>query len=218
MANLVLGYGKDVAKRATTTVLGSLKNEYVSFDFQTSGSVIDYIQLREKALGNEPEKRDIILRELTSRFLKMGSVGLIAGADASEQATAAYLAYDFILKNPDHPTAKFSQSLPGDPVIAIAEFAKNMYRQQVQVSIKTLPAFHFSTGKMFMSPCILLAQDAPILQSEIPESTFLNSFMSGWYSILRYTHKIGSHGASSEFNLVKNVASNFTKEEGTALA
>ncbi len=56
---------------------------------------------------------------------------------------------------------------------------------------------------------MLFAQDAPILQtqSEMPPATLLNTFMSGWYTIIGFTHKISTQGASSEFSLVKIIKS-----------
>ena len=66
-----------------------------------------------------------------------------------------------------------------------------------------------------MSECVVLAQDAPILQTEVPKSDLLNSFMSGWYNITSFKHTISSRGAESEFSLVRNSKSISPTEKET---
>jgi hypothetical protein len=200
--NLNMGFQRDVARRASSTVRGILKNEYVSFNFLEWGDVIGFIAHHERALGNDPKKQEKILKQMENKF-KAFDLGLFEGTTPREQAESAWEAYKATLKKQDHPMIIIDQLLPGDPITAMAEFTEAMYRNQFQVSISTLPSFHFGTGQMLLSPCMLLAQDAPIIQSDKPPSTLLNSFMSGWYTIVDFKHIINSRGASSEFTLIK---------------
>lgn len=202
--NLNVGFRRDVARRATATAGGILESQYASLPLTTIGDVIGFIRMHEKSLGNNPTSQKLVIEKLAKKF-KAFDLGLFQGTNFTEQAKAAYAEYAATLENPDSPILKIDQLLPGDPVVAMAEFSDKMYRQSLQMSITTLPSFHFGTGKMLMSPCMLFAQDAPILQtqSEMPPATLLNTFMSGWYTIIGFTHTISTQGASSEFSLVK---------------
>jgi hypothetical protein len=96
----------------------------------------------------------------------------------------------------------------------MTDMMENMYRQALQMSIKTLPLFHVSNIHHISSPCIVFAQDAGIKQSVQGERTLLNSFFSGLYRIMGFKHTINTSTVSSEFSLVKN-APKFTEEEDT---
>jgi len=204
--NLNIGFRREIAKRATTTAGGILESKYSTLPLRTHGDIIAFIRYHEKSLGNDVKAQKIIINKLEKKLSTAFELGFFKGSNSAfEYAENAYAVYALLLSRPDNPIAKMDQKMPGNPVIAMAEFSERMYRDSLQMSITTLPSFRFGTGKMLMSPCILFAQDAPILQtqSEMPETTLLNTFMSGWYTITSFTHKISSQGASSEFELVK---------------
>lgn len=202
--NLNLGFRRDVARRATTTARGILASRFASLPLSTVNDVTAFIKYHEKSLGNDPNKQQKIIDQLANKFEAFKSY-LFQGTNFMEQAEAAYAAYAALLDRPDNPTIIMDQTFPGDPVIAMAEFSERMYRDSLHMSITTLPIFHFGTGQIMMAPCMLFAQDAPILQtqSEMPKANLLNAFMSGWYTIMGFSHKISQRGASSEFFLVK---------------
>ena len=205
--NLNFGFRRNVARTATTTAGGKLESKYSTLPLKTKGDVIGFIRYYEKSLGNNPAAQQMIIEVLEKKFTTAFALGFFKGTDHSayEYAENAYASYAQLLLREDHPIALIDQKLPGSPVVAMAEFSEKMYRESLMMSITTLPAFNFGTGNILMAPCMLFAQDAPILQtqSEMPKSTLLNTFMSGWYNILRYTNKISAQGASSEFDLVK---------------
>ena len=204
--NLNVGFQRDVARRASYTVRGILRNDYVDFDFLDWGDVVEFARFYAKSLGDDPQVQKKVTSYLEKK-LEAFDLGFMQGKSFKDQAAAAWTAYEEGLKNPDHPTIILDQMNPGDPVIAMTEFSERMYRDQFQVSLTTLPSFHFGTGQMLMSPCLLLAQDAPIIQSGKTQSTLLNSFMSGWYQIVDFKHNISSRNATSEFTLIKMPAS-----------
>ena len=110
---------------------------------------------------------------------------------------------------------EIDQLLPGNPQSVMTDMTENMYRQALQMSIKTLPLFHISNIHHMSSPCIVFAQDAPIKQSLNTERTLLNSFFSGLYRIMGWKHTINASTATSQFSLVKN-ARNLDEEEEDA--
>ena len=204
--NLNVGFRRNVARRATTTAGGKLESKYSTLPLRTKGDVIGFIRYHERSLGNDSRAQQIILEALEKKLTTAFELGFFKGSNSAfEYAENAYAVYAQLLLREDNPIALIDQKLPGNPVVAMAEFSEKMYRESLMMSITTLPAFNFGTGNILMAPCMLFAQDAPILQtqSEMPESTLLNTFMSGWYNILRYTHKISGQGVSSEFDLVK---------------
>ena len=99
------------------------------------------------------------------------------------------------------------------------EFAEQMYRQALQLSIKTVPFYYLSTfGNTIFQPCLLFAQDTPIIQSKPRKWTILNNFFSGAYKIVGFTHTISTKSAESEFYLQKNTMSNTTKKQEEEIA
>tara|TARA_R110000824_G_scaffold51717_4_gene144005 strand:- start:9158 stop:11791 length:2634 start_codon:yes stop_codon:yes gene_type:complete len=218
LKNLYAGYRRDISRRASSTVKGMLENKYASFNFPDRDSIMGFIKQRDLAYGNDPIKRFKILKELAGKIESGLLAQTIVSTYDTPHATASLLLETYL--NLDKNSGNmvnfvFDQYLPGDPITALAEFSEAMHRDTFSLNITTLPSFHFGTGRMLMSECVVLAQDAPILQTEVPKSDLLNSFMSGWYNITSFKHTISSRGAESEFSLVRNSKSISPTEKET---
>jgi hypothetical protein len=210
-AQLNAGVVKEADRRAATTLAGVLDDRYSSFEFKDGQAVLAYIRVRDKVLGRDDESAQQIKKELAHRFLRQFDTLMTGEAQAlAEQAYEAYLA---VLNDPNKPIIKIDQLLPGDPLVVMSNFTQQMYRNSMRMSIDTLPMFHLSkhTGTL-ASPCLVFAQDQPILQTKQRDQTLLNQFYSGEYLILGFTHTINDNGASSSFDLMKRSA-NLNRED-----
>lgn len=72
-----------------------------------------------------------------------------------------------------------------------------------QVYIESLPFFNISNTSFINSPCMVFAQDAPILGQSRVSRTAFNTYLTGAYKIMGYTHFISPNNVSSKFTLVK---------------
>ena len=190
-------FEKEVSKRATATVEGVLDSKYSLFDLPTQEATIAYIRSRHQALGDNQEARDKIIKELGAKNL--GSA--FDGATEDENAKLAYALYDELLSRPDQPLIKVDQQLPGNPVLAVADFSERLYRQTLRLKLTSLPNFQESSFRIMRKPVLLLASDRPIKQSSPPDQSLLDTFFTGLYLITGYKHTISSGKAISEFNL-----------------
>lgn len=203
-AQLRLGVTKEIDRKAAATLAGVIEDRYANFEFADINSVITYIRLRHRILGNGDETEQQIKKEVAHRFLGQDR-SLMAG-EAEEEANNAYVMYLNMLNDPDKPMIKIDQLLPGDPITVMANFNEQMYRNSMRMSIETLPMFHVSKHMGTLnSPCLVFAQDQSVSQTLQPKRSALNSFYSGEYSILGFSHKIDDSGATSSFTLVKSI-------------
>ena len=213
-AQLKTGFSKVVTRKASAVAEGLLPIGTGSLPIRTRGAAIAY--LRQQDFVHDADNREEILAGLKGKI----SIELMKSLEVQNPAKAAD-AIAAILEDLEKGSdadlkglIEVDQLLPGNPQSIMTDMAENMYRQSLQMSIKTLPIFHVSNQHYLSSPCIVFAQDAPIKQSVDAERTLMNQFFSGLYSIMGFKHTINTSTATSEFSLVKN-APKFEEEEET---
>jgi len=213
-AQLKAGFSKMVTRKASAVAEGVLPIGTGTLPIRTVGAAVAYLKQKNFVLGADNRKELIedlkgnvsieLMRELKVQDPLEAANAVAAVLEKAEggddEDLRGYIAID--------------QLLPGNPQSVMTDMMENMYRQALQMSIKTLPLFHVSNIHHMSSPCIVFAQDAPIKQSVDAEKTLLNSFFSGLYKIMGFKHIINTSTATSEFNLVKN-APKFKEEETT---
>jgi len=100
-------------------------------------------------------------------------------------------------------TLKIRSEIRTHPTAILQNFADNLAQQVKTVTIKTLPFFHLSCrGITLQSPCVVFAQDVPVLAQQRQPRTRFNNFLSGLYNIVGFRHKINTKEAQSEFVLI----------------
>lgn len=100
-------------------------------------------------------------------------------------------------------SVKLNSEIRTHPTAILQNFADNLAQNVKTVTIKTLPFFHLSCrGITLQSPCIVFAQDVPVLAQQRQRRTRFNNFLSGLYNIVGFRHKINSKEAQSEFVLI----------------
>ena len=127
-----------------------------------------------------------------------------SGADEAAQATVAALIKE-LGEEGNKTVIEIDQYLDGNPADIMTDFSQEMFRKAFMINISTLPSFHLSNIWDINSPCLVFAQDANISQTSMPERTQMNSFFSGQYRILGFTHKISTSKSESSFELTKNL-------------
>tara|TARA_R100000951_G_scaffold54683_4_gene45965 strand:- start:458 stop:2764 length:2307 start_codon:yes stop_codon:yes gene_type:complete len=100
-------------------------------------------------------------------------------------------------------SVKLRSEIRTHPTAILQNFADNLAQQVKTITIKTLPFFHLSCrGITLQSPCIVFAQDVPVLAQQRQPRTRFNNFLSGLYNIVGFRHKINTKEAQSEFVLI----------------
>jgi hypothetical protein len=100
-------------------------------------------------------------------------------------------------------SVKLRSEIRTHPTAILQNFADNLAQQTKTITIKTLPFFHLSCrGITLQSPCIVFAQDVPVLAQQRQPRTRFNNFLSGLYNIVGFRHKINTKEAQSEFVLI----------------
>ena len=123
--------------------------------------------------------------------------------DAVALAKSSIKVLELIEQNDNKTFITLKQFTPGSSFAIFTNFLTNLYKTSKQVSIKTIPIFHIMKIPALQQPCILLAQDSPVVGANLEERSLLNTFISGIYSIIGFSNTIDSRGASSEFQLIK---------------
>jgi hypothetical protein len=204
------GFNKEVNKKASASLAGAMTTEYANFDFEDDNAITAYLRMRHRTLGDGDDVEKILKEELANEYkIQTKVVG-----DPEAAAKTAVQAYLETLNSSNKPFIKIDQLLPGNPITIMADFIEQMYRNALSLSIETLPSFHLSRfAGTLASPCLLFAQDQDILKTEKQKRTTLNSFFSGMYLIMGFSHTINAKGASSTFKLIKSVSKSSAKEE-----
>ena len=215
------GYTKQVQRKVSAVAHGILPNEYADFKINTLDDLVAYIRLVHYSLDSGLEGPFTDSTEITADIISRVGPELAKKyiGDAPAAAQAALKEYTRLLEDPLKPLIRVDQLLPGTPPSMSVDFAEQMYRQALQLSIKTVPFYYLSTfGNTIFQPCLLFAQDTPIIQSKPRKWTILNNFFSGAYKIVGFTHTISTKSAESEFYLQKNTMSNTTREQEEEIA
>jgi hypothetical protein len=202
-AEMSVAIQKQIERRAANNFGGIINSRYSQLNLSEPNDVIAYITSRHLQLGKEPQVQDTIIEELKTRF---EGVADDANIDPEEHAKAYYALYRELLNDPDKPIIQVAQLVDADPVRVVADMAEQLYRNALQMEITTLPAYYLSNYSKLGTPVLLLAQDGAVMQTKTNRSTILDSFFSGLYTLVGWSHKITSTGAISQLNLIKMVS------------
>ena len=209
LAQLKFGFIKTVEARAAKVAMGILPIGVGTLPIRTVGAAVAFLHNKRFSMNLSDKVREEILQELANRISpelakKIGS----SSGDSYEGASLVAMELKEREKNNDlGGVIEISQFKNGDPQTIMTNFMEEMYRKALQMTITTLPSFHLSNIWDINSPCLVYAQDAPISQTHTPERTLMNSFFSGQYRILGFSHKITTSKSESTFKLAKNVLS-----------
>ena len=207
-AQLKMGFNKMITRKASAVAEGLLPIGTGSLPIRTVGAAAAYLIQKNFSMGSSAEDRELILESLGGKV----SIELMEELEVEnpvDAANAVAALLDKAEQGDDEELKGYieiNQLLPGNPQSVMVDMMENIYRQALQMNIKTLPLFHVSNIHHISSPCVVFAQDAPIKQSVDAERTLLNSFFSGLYKVMGFKHTINTSTATSEFNLVKNQA------------
>ena len=198
-SQLNIGYANTIERAQTAS-----KNKDLTFypkPITTVDQALAYLISKGYSQGlSEKEKKEI----LDSLVGKIDSSDLGSmNTDAVALAKSSIKVLELIEQNDNKTFITLKQFTPGSSFAIFTNFLTNLYKTSKQVSIKTIPLFHIMRTPALQQPCVLLAQDSPVLGSNLEERSLLNTFISGIYSIIGFSNTIDSRGASSEFQLIK---------------
>ena len=88
-----------------------------------------------------------------------------------------------------------------DPLKFFIDQMDIMDKAIYQVEIETLPYFPISNSLYLFKPCLLFAMRPPIMGSNTARNPI--DYVSGYYTIRGYYHKIDSNRAYSKFKLFR---------------
>lgn len=204
---LKTGYSKVISRKASARVEALLPDGIGSFPITNKEDAILFLRKKQFSTGLGDEERNNIIKNMISKFDPQ-FVETFADTDPEKAAKAIVALLDTLEKVDHKQFIEIGQHKPSDPVSVLSEILYDMYQKTTDVTIKTLPTFHISkVANIINNPCIVLAQDVPILQQQKIENSVLNSFIGGFYFIVGFKHVIDStSGMYSEFSLVRPVA------------
>ena len=210
-SELKMGYQKEISRLTSAVAEGVLPTGIGTFPIRTRGAAVLYLRSKGFSHGLGDKNKNEIIQSLAGRISPELAEELeVDSAEAGADSFAAII--EELEQKNLHGLVLVDQELPGNPNTIMADFAEDVYRKSFQMSITTLPTFHISKTASLNGPCIVFAQDQPILQNIRGPRSLMNKFFSGLYKIMGFKHTITTSGASSEFNLVKNAPS-FKLEE-----
>jgi hypothetical protein len=198
-----LGFKKVVNDIAAGVVAGVLPIGVGSFPLRTEEDCVAFMKMQNYSKNLGTTEKQILIQKLASKISPELSKDI--NLDPLEHANLVAALLDE-LTGADGSlklNVEIDQLLPGDPFTAMGELVDKLYKQSLEVSIKSLPAFHLSKTHSLSDYCVLFAQDASILQGQAPKRGPINAFFSGLYQIVGFKHRINSRGAQSEFKLIK---------------
>tara|TARA_R110000803_G_scaffold83858_1_gene149920 strand:- start:593 stop:2830 length:2238 start_codon:yes stop_codon:yes gene_type:complete len=204
-AALKAGFAKVASRKASAVVEGILPLGRGSFPIRTRGAAVAYLKLRNFSTNTDDQAE--ILNSLTKQLSPELIESLQSDDDPKDgaDAIAAILTNFETGKDADlKGIIEIEQALPGNPQSIMTDLSERMFRTAHSINITTLPLFHISNMHNLRSPCVVLAQDAGIRQSNQPKRDAMNTFFSGLYAIMGFKHSISMGKATSEFSLIKN--------------
>lgn len=88
-----------------------------------------------------------------------------------------------------------------------ASFLDSLTQLPIQLRVRTVPFFNLSDSNLLGSLCNVLINKNPDANQRFRESSgsYVNSFYSGVYKIISFTHVINGKESYSEFDLIKDV-------------
>lgn len=200
------GYSKVISRKASARVEALLPEGVGSFPITSKEDAILFLRKKQFSCGLGDEERNNIIRSMISKF-DPKFVETFADTDPEKAAKIIVALLDTLEKVDHKQFIEIGQHKPSDPVNVLSEILYDLYQKCTDITIKTLPTFHLSkVATIINNPCIVLAQDIPVLQEQKVENSVLNSFIGGFYFIVGFKHTIDATGGMySEFNLIKPV-------------
>jgi len=195
-------FQRNVGRLATTAADGGVPLRIKDHLILTQGALETAIIVSKDSafgtvLSNEQIVRQVVTRvspELLKKISPRGSV-----ADLLVYVTDLLTSID----SNKSLTVKLRSEIRTHPTAILQNFADNLAQNVKTVTIKTLPFFHLSCrGITLQSPCIVFAQDVPVLAQQRQPRTRFNNFLSGLYNIVGFRHKINTKEVQSEFVLI----------------
>ena len=207
MGLLKLGYEKVITRKASTKVNSLLPEGIGSFPIDNIENAILFLKQKQFSTGMGIKERNDIIKNLMSKF-DPTFVQTFADNDAGTAAATIAAILDTLEKVDYKQFIEIGEHKPTTPTDVLSEVFNDLYTKCTDVTIKTLPFFHISkTSDIVSTHCLVIAQDVPILKTNKPERTILNTFITSQYKIVGFKHVIDStSGMHSEFNLTKQVA------------
>lgn len=201
--NLNVAFSKNVDRVASTVREGGVNVALADFPITTREGLIQAIIL-SKYSEFGPTLSD---KKIIDAVLKRISPELEAELElpplVEDRVKVIKGFIDLISSNINNVTVHINQEINAAPAVLLDKFADFLTRVNRQATIKTLPFFNLSNRSLVnSSPCVLFAQDAPIL-SQIQKRTRFNNFLTGIYSIVGFRHVITQKDVYSEFSLTK---------------
>ena len=112
-------------------------------------------------------------------------------------------------------TAYMSDAFSRAPIDLITKFTEDLINSARILDIQTLPFFNITNGSYHNGPCLVFAQDAPVMGQVRPMRTAFNTYVTGAYKIVYFEHIISSGNVSSRFTLAKSAPINKLPGEET---
>lgn len=195
-------FQRNVGRIATTVADGGVPLRIKDHPILTQGALeTAIITSKDSAFGTVLSNEEIVgqvIRRVSPELLKKisprGSV-----ADLLVYVTDLITSID----SNKSLTVKLRSEIRTHPTAILQNFADNLAQNVKTVTIKTLPFFHLSCrGITLQSPCVVFAQDVPVLAQQRQPRTRFNNFLSGLYNIVGFRHKINTKETQSEFALI----------------
>ena len=204
LAQLKFGFAKHVERKASLVTEGILAPGQESLPIRSMKSFVAKQRLVNYKMNLGDNTRQAEIRKIAAAISLDLEKKINSGADEAAQATVAALIKE-LGEEGNKTVIEIDQYLDGNPADIMTDFSQEMFRKAFMINISTLPSFHLSNIWDINSPCLVFAQDANISQTSMPERTQMNSFFSGQYRILGFTHKISTSKSESSFELTKNL-------------
>lgn len=214
--NINLAFSRNVDRIASTVRDGGVNVTEADFPILTQEALVQAIILSKFSQFGPALSDEQIIKEILRRLDPELERDLFG--DVLDRAKAIKGFIDFITSDTNNVTVHIDQEINAAPAILMSKFADFLTRVKRQAKIKTLPFFNLSNRSLINgSPCVLFAQDAPVLSQVTQQRTRFNNFVTGLYGVTGFKHTITQRDVSSEFTLVKIDNSDRFKEEGAPL-
>ena len=165
---------------------------------------VRFVLLKGHSKDLDPSEKALIQKDLA----KLISPELASQFSSTPKklAAAAFKLLSILETENNKQYVLLKQFTPGNSFSVFLNMLTQLYKLSKQLSINTLPLFHVTKQGFLKQPCVVLAQDAPVLGSKLSTRSELNTFISGFYQILGFTHTISATNAESKFFLVKLIS------------
>lgn len=182
---------------------GGVPVQVADFPITTSGALFDSLLLSKYYNNGCVSNREDVLEEIANNVSTEVEFELYKkGAKKSmlDYIVAASNEQDRQLYGLTHLIPSYFDQAP---VQLMTQFMQKLVTSARTVVIDTLPFFNISNTSYISSPCMLFAQDAPVMGLPKVTRTGFNTYLTGAYKIMGYVHTIRGGTVSSKFTLAK---------------